>query len=474
MDDFQRELLARLPLAQAVFALFSHVLHGPFLEGLYEQHRGRCYQRELSFEQMVYLIRDALLVHEGSAQQSFERAQEVGQLPVAIANAYGKLSRLPVGLSVALLAEGAERLREVMPVAAAEGSSCVASPLPRSLSHLQVVAIDGKKLKGAAKRLKVLRGLPGKLLGGKLLVALDLASNLALAMSVSEDGERNDVPLVPQLLPQVRARARGRAVLWVADRQFCDLNLPALFTQEQGHFLLRFTNKMRFHPEAARPPQEGIDARGRRFVQQWGYIGSANDPRRRYVRRVTLFREGEQEVSLITDLLDEQVYPAQDLLEVYLMRWGIERVFQQVTEVFELKKLIGSTPPAGIFQASFCLLLYNMIQVARAYAAQAAQRPVEEVSSEKLFYDVQQQLVAWSAAGEAAHAAAYLATPPPPDELRRRLTRWIGGSWTRRWIKAKNKRPRKPQSKARQSGAHTSVWRVLQAHQPETKRRARS
>jgi hypothetical protein len=467
MDDFQRELLARLPLVQAVFHLFSHVLARPFLEELFERHRGRCYERELSFAQMVYLIRDALLVHEGSAQQSFERAAEEGELPVSIGNAYGKLGRLPLPLSMGLLSEGAARLGELMP----RGSN---SPLPRSLDALAVVAIDGKKLKRAAKRLKALRGLPGKLLSAKLLVALDLRTKLALAMSVSEDGEANDVPLVPALLPQVRQRMAGQSVLWVADAQFCDLFLPVLFTQEQGHFLLRFTKKMHFHADPARPAQQGIDARRRRFIQEWGWIGSEKDPRRRHVRRITLFREGEPEVSLITDLLDEQLYPAVDLLEVYLMRWGIEQVFQQVSEVFALKKLIGSTPRAGVFQAAFCLLLYDMVQTARAYAAQAGERSVDEVSGEKLFYDMRQQLIAWAAAADATHAAAYLVNPPPPAQLRQLLRRWVGGSWTARWIKARNKSPRSRVKPARQSGAHTSVWRALQAHHLAKQKRVRS
>lgn len=59
MDDFQRELLARLPLAQAVFHLFSYVLNGEALGRLYETYRGRCYERELTFEHLVYLVRDA-------------------------------------------------------------------------------------------------------------------------------------------------------------------------------------------------------------------------------------------------------------------------------------------------------------------------------------------------------------------------------------------------------------------------------
>ncbi len=43
-------------------------------------------------------------------------------------------------------------------------------------------------------------------------------------------------------------------------------------------------------------------------------------------------------------------------------RWGIERVFQHVTEVCGLKGLIGETPPATIFQFAACLLLDNVLQ----------------------------------------------------------------------------------------------------------------
>lgn len=457
MDDFQRELLARLPLAQAVFHLFSYVLNGEALGRLYETYRGRCYERELTFEHLVYLVRDALLVHGGSAGQCFEHAGQAGELPVAPQNAYAKLSRLPLPLSVALLREGSAALAGLMPDSP--------SPLPASLSGLRAVVLDGKKLKELAKRLAPCRGLPGKLLGPKLLAALDLRSGLVLAMSVCEDGEANDVPLVPALLPQVRAQLAA-VILWVADAQFCDLNLPLLFTQEGGHFLLRYTKKLGFHPDPLRPAREGVDASGRRFVQEWGHVGNAKDKRRRYVRRVTLLRPDDQggDVSVITDLLEEKDYPAADLLELYLMRWGIERVFQQVTEVFELRRLIGCTPNAAAFQAAFCLLLYDMIQVAKAYAAQAAGRQAEEVSGEKLFDDTRRQLAAWAAVGEPAYAAAYLARPPAARALRRMLERWVGGSWTERWVKKKNKNPRRHKPKAKRSGAHTSVWRVLQAH----------
>ena len=53
-------------------------------------------------------------------------------------------------------------------------------------------------------------------------------------------------------------------------------------------------------------------------------MGSAKDRRRRYVRRITLPRPGEEEVAVVTDLLDAEEYPAEELLEVYLTRWRIE------------------------------------------------------------------------------------------------------------------------------------------------------
>jgi hypothetical protein len=496
---FQSELLSRLPLAQAVFRLFAYALPEPFLREVYEEHRGRCYEKALTFPQLVYLIRDALLVHGGSGHRSFRRADEAGELPVAVQNAYGKLARLPLPLSLALLSGGTRRLAELLP------PGHTPDPPPASLRGMRPVAVDGKKLKNAAKRLKALRGLPGKLLGAKLLAGLSLDSGLVVAMSADPDGEANDVPLVPGLLPQVRANlpagearagearagearagearagearageARARPILWVADCQFCDLNLPALFTAGGDHLLVRFTNKMGFHPDPARPALAGVDGRGRPYVPEWGWIGSAKDGRRRYVRRVTLARgDGERDVALITDLLDERAYPAVDLLGLYLMRWGIERVFQQVTEVFDLRHLIGSTPRAMVFQAAFCFLLYNMVQVARAYAAAAAGRPAEEVSTENLFYDAAHELITWAKVGEPAHAAAHLAGPMPAGELRRELAGLIGPAWTDRWIKARNKTPRKPTPTpgAKRSGAHTSVWRVLQQHHPSRQTRA--
>src|SRR4051812_101961 len=93
MDDFQRELLDRLPLGQAVMSLFSYVLSDPFLDGIYEANRGPCYQGKLTFPAVLHLVRDALIVHEGSGRASFAKALEQGRLAATPRAVYGKLGR---------------------------------------------------------------------------------------------------------------------------------------------------------------------------------------------------------------------------------------------------------------------------------------------------------------------------------------------------------------------------------------------
>src|SRR5207302_4176591 len=125
------------------------------------------------------------------------------------------------------------------------------------------------------------------------------------------------------ILAQVRARLPGPR-LWVKDRLFGDLVQPQRLREGSDHFLIRYHAIVRFHPDPARLAQRGTDAQGRAYEPEWGWLGSANDRRRQYVRRIRLSRPGEEDVCLVTDLLDATAFPATDLLTVYRQRWGIE------------------------------------------------------------------------------------------------------------------------------------------------------
>jgi hypothetical protein len=327
---------------------------------------------------------------------------------------------------------------------------------------MSVVVIDGKQIKRVAKRLKVMRSKAGKAIGGKLLAAYLPAEGLVVAMAADPDGEANDIRLMAEFVPGARARIEGTR-LWVADRQFCDLDQPALLTEQGDHFLIRRSLRTGFHPDPDRPARTTADPRGRAVVERWGWLGSPRDPRRRYVRHIHLSRPGEEDVMLVTDLVDESAYPTDDLLEVYLRRWGIERVYQQITEVFELQRLIGSTPEGSIFQAAFCLALYNLLQVVRAYVATGqSELPVDMVSVEQIFVDVRKELTALTKLFATRTIAGWFAEELSREGLIARLEALLGKAWTPRYRKAANKKPRPKVKKAKCSGAHTSVHKVLE------------
>ena len=198
-------------------------------------------------------------------------------------------------------------------------------------------------------------------------------------------------------------------------------------------------------------------------MQEWGRLGKTRGSRALYVRRVTLYLDNGKETGVVTDLLDEAAYPAEDLLETYHKRWGIETVFHQITDVFSLKHLIGSSPQAVLFQLAFCLLLYNALQVLRAYLASHQGCEAKKISNAKLFYDLKRQMVSVNELVKEQSLLNLLGAVPTATELRDHLRENLQGVWSERWWKAPSSRSGGHKKvKTRVLGNHTSVYRELQ------------
>lgn len=471
MDDLARQLLAKLPLAEACLNLWAWVCSREALGKVFDQHRGKSYEGVIKFPIMVYLIANALWNHDGSGRASFEESQTDGTLEASVQAAFGKLRRLPIGLSVGFLFDCTVRLAEAFPPQAE------LVRLPDSLAWLCPVVLDGKAIKRLAKRMKAMRGVKGGVLGGCALVAFDARRGLVVGMVAHEDGDVNDVRFVPELLPSVRQAVPG-ARLYICDRQFCNLTHLPLYLAEGDHFVIRYHKNVTFTPDATRAIRSGVDGENRPYVEEWGWLGRADHPQRRLVRRISLKRVGAEPVIIITDLgvdeSDANRYAATDLLAVYLARWTIERVFQQVTEVFNLKGLIGSSPRASVFQFAFCLVMYNIIQTVRAYVGQSANKPVSEVSTEKLFDSVRRQL---NAVNELLGPKATIEysnewTGMDAPALRAKLSNLLAGTWRPRWQKSPTQK-RRPHETKKGTRAHKSAFRVLEAAREKKYRAAR-
>jgi DDE family transposase len=462
-DAFSAAVLEKLPLADSVWRLLHFTMDDSWLEDLWARKRGRCYEQDLKFSTLAHLIADALLQHDGSGNQAFERAREVEILPVSITSAYEKLGNLPLSVSENLLEEGTQRMNAVLPEVPA------VDPLPACWADHEVFGADGKAIKHVKRLLKPLRGLQAGILGARASVGLNLRTGLAVAMVGPLDGEAGEGALTEALLPKLAA-ASGPERPWVAvlDRLYCNLSFPQEVLNAGGHFLIRYCTNTTFVPDPARPAQESHDAQGHRIVQEWGWLGKVPKADRQYVRRITKSLANGQEISVVTDLRDEVKYPAEAMLSTYQSRWGIETVFHQITDVFSLRHLIGTMPKAVLFQMSLCLLLYNTLQVVRAHLASHQECEAKKISNEKLFNDVKRQMVAVDELVDVEALLALLGEVPTAVELRDGLREGLQGAWSDRWWKKPSSgRGGHKKVKTRVLGNHTSTYRVLQQAQEQ-------
>ena len=136
-------------------------------------------------------------------------------------------------------------------------------------------------------------------------------------------------------------------------------------------------------------------------------------------------------MAIVTDLVDAELYPAAELLEHYLQRWGI----------------------------------YNLIQLIRGYVAAHQQRRTEPISIENLFLEVHRQMTAWSVLVESKVPPEIPVASDLPA-LADRLHALLASPWTNRWIKAVNKN-RRPHAAKPHERTHGSVFRVVQRSKPK-------
>jgi Transposase DDE domain len=461
MDDeiFSATVLSKLPLADATWRILSFTLADSWLTDLWKRKRGKCYTKVLKFGTLARLVGEALTQHGGSGRQAFERGQESNTLEVSIGSGFAKLGNLPLPLSETLLWEGTQRLEKILP----EKPAVDPFPLPACWKGHEVFGIDGKAIKHVKRLLKPLRGLQAGILGARASVALNLRTGMAVGMLGDLDGEAGEGGLSEGLLSKMAEAADGKPWVVVLDRLYCNLGFPRRVLDAGGHFLIRYCSNTHFVADPARPAQTSHDAKGQRIVQEWGRLGKSAGPRALYVRRITLHLASGTVISVVTDLLDEAAYPAEALLVTYRKRWGIERVFHQITDVFSLKNLIGTSPKAVLFQLSFCLLLYNTLQVLRTHLAFHQKCEAEKISNEKLFYDVKRELVAVDELVENECLLELLGEAPTAGEFRAYLQENLRGVWSNRWWKAPSSGGGGHKKvKTRVLGNHTSTYRVLQ------------
>lgn len=482
-DPFHAAALARVPLAEAALRLLDHSLDADGLARVFDQHRGAAYDRKLAFPDFVRLIADCLIGHRGaSAHRTFQTLRDNDEEAASVQAVYDKLKRLPIAVSLALFDHAAARLDQL----AVRGQSL--RDTPECLDGFRLLAFDGKTIKYVARKLKPLRRLGGRFCGGKLLVAVDVATGRAAGVEADLDGEASDIPLVVPLITRIRA-ADPRPRVWIGDRLYCAAAPLAEAAAAGDAFIIRHRAIFRFHPDpdAART---GTDDEGRTFTDQTGTLG--HGPNAIRVRRIAVDRaktaaktksepktksgsktkSKSDDFAIVTSLTDAQRHPAAELLAAYRLRWPIETLFQQAVQTFQLRDLIGASPKATVFQAVLALLLANITHVVRDAVADAAvadaavEKTVSnDLSLAHLFDETRRDLVGLFRMVDAPDDVAALLRATPlatPAAMRKHLRGLLRPLPIARYRKAPTRKGvPKPTDLGYVCGGHTSVDKAL-------------
>jgi hypothetical protein len=85
-------------------------------------------------------------------------------------------------------------------------------------------------------------------------------------------------------------------------------------------------------------------------------------------------------VTVVTTLLDAELYPAQEILQAYLRRWRLEMCLDDLKTTLRMDTLRGHTPEMLQKEVLAHLIVHNLIRGAMAQAAQEHAVPLDRIS----------------------------------------------------------------------------------------------
>lgn len=344
------QFVAASPVSVMTRALMEHIYRPERIDQIFEQHAQQQYQQDLLFSTQVDLMSLVVCGIHPSVHAAY-RAQ-ADTLSVSVTSLYNKLQGVELGVSQALVRETAGQLHQMIETVKGEQPS----PLP----GYPVRIVDGNCLAGSDHRLKATRVHAAKVLPGKSLAILDPSSQLVLDVILCEDGHAQERSLFAELFAKIEAQQ-----VWIADRNFCTLNLWFTVAERQAFGVIRQHQTMPYQALSELKPV-GTTETGEIFEQPIEISDQGNSLRLRriVVKLLKPTRDGEMELAILTNL--PETIAADEIAQLYRKRWRIETLFQSVTTHFNSEIHTLAYPKAALFSFSLALCAYNLLATIRA------------------------------------------------------------------------------------------------------------
>jgi IS4 transposase len=459
LDTIFERFVAGAPMAVMAQLGFERVLDPSWLDEVFEEYRGRQYERELLFSTVVDIV---ALVALGLQPSVHAAARSREGLRVSLGALYDKINHTEPALGRALVRQSAQRL-----LAVAEQFRTGQAPV--CLGY-RVRIVDGNCLAPSEKRLKPLRKVRSAALPGRSLVVYDPDRGLVIDVLPSEDGHAGERALMAELITTAMP-----GELWIGDRAFCTYNIISGWYRSGCALLVRQ------HAANAKlivegPPQaHGKTDSGEVFEHLVDCVGTGTEDSSIRLRRIELHlskatEDGETVIALLTNL--PQTVTAMQIADLYRRRWTIENMFQKIESVLasEIKTL--GYPRAAVF--SFCVALLGFNVLSMLQAAVEAEHGIEHRSPEELsLYHVANQI-------KLVHGGMLLALPAeywaalrtlPLHEfcsLLRRIAAKVNPTALRKSQRGPKRRIKRKSVPPSIAGAHVSTARLLKGTRRRT------
>ncbi len=446
------------PVSVMVRATLENVCSAEALDGLFEAHAQKQYERELLFSSVADLLGLVVCGTRKSVHDAYQAAAE--NFTVSLKAVYAKLNGVECPVSRALVRQTARRLERLL------RRLGVVSPSP--LRGYRTKIVDGNHLPSTDHRLGVLRTTRRGPLPGQALVVLEPELMLITDVFPCEDGHAQERSLLPEVLETVQHRD-----LWIADRNLCTTGFLWGIAQRKGCFLIRQHASTLTWELVGKRRKAGRCDTG--LVYEQAVRLTNRDGAELLIRRVTIVldeatRDGEREIHLFTNIPDAHAKSLK-VAELYRRRWTVENAFQEVEQSLHSELNTLGYPPAALLALCLALLTYNVLSIVKS-----ALRAVHGKAAEP------HTLSGYHLAAELAAVYGGMMLAIPPDEWTQRFAELDIASMAhtlkdlaaRVRIAQFRKHPRgpkKPKPK-RTSGLihhHVSTARLLAAHKAAAK-----
>lgn len=249
----------------------------------------------------------------------------------------------------------------------------------QELAHLgekftDVLVIDGSRLDKIAHRLKILSTEKAVILPGCLLGVYDLFRGIATQLWFEADAAAAEFNRALQAIECLPANS-----LILGDRLYCSVALFGALNANSAFGVFRLNKAVSIKKVRRLSRQVSNGSLLEDWIVQAGRKGTEIE------LRLVILKHGGKTHQALTNVLDSERLPPQDVAALYPQRWKIERLFYDLKVVLNLKRLYAANPNAVAMQVFATAMVHVAFRITQADIAEEHGIAPEELSPEKLF-----------------------------------------------------------------------------------------